>query len=58
MNPLTTSKYYQASNKITSSSTMNNNIIIGYDAENFVTLLPGFRAPSGSRLEVKTAGCN
>lgn len=58
MDPLTSSKYYQASNKITSSSTMNNNIIIGYDAENFVTLLPGFRAPSGSKLEVKTAGCN
>ena len=57
-NPLTVSRYYQASNTITSSSTMSNNIIIGYDAENVVTLSPGFRAPVGSKLEVKTAGCN
>ena len=57
-NALTTDAYYQASNTINSSSTINNNAHIVYDAENVTTLLPGFRAPVGSKLETKLAGCN
>ena len=56
--PLTQSRYYQASNIITSSSTISNDVHIVYDAGNFVALLPGFIAPVGSKLEVKLAGCN
>ena len=56
--PLTVSAYYQASNTITSSSEIQNNIHIVYDGENIITLLPGFLAPVGSKLEIKTAGCN
>lgn len=57
-NPLTQSSYYQASNTITSTSTVSNGIHIVYDAENVATLLPGFIAPVGSKLEIKLAGCN
>lgn len=57
-NALTTNAYYKASNTITSSATINNGVHIVYDAENVTTLLPGFRAPVGSKLEIKTAGCN
>lgn len=57
-NPLTTSKYYQTSNTITSSSSVNNNIHIVYDSENVTRLLPGFIAPVGSKFEVKLSGCN
>ena len=56
--PMTQSKYYQASNTITSSSVISNNVHIVYDAENITTLTPGFQAPVGSKLEVKTNGCN
>jgi len=56
--PLTTEAYYQASNTITSSSSISNSIQIVYDAENVTRLLPGFIAPVGCRFEVKTAGCN
>ena len=55
---LTQDAYYQASNTITSSSSVNNNTHIVYDAENVTTLLPGFIAPIGSKLEIKLAGCN
>ncbi len=55
---LTSSKYYQTSNTITSTSAINNNVHIVYDAENVTTLLPGFIAPVGSKFEVKLAGCN
>jgi murein DD-endopeptidase MepM/ murein hydrolase activator NlpD len=50
--------YYQASNTITSTSAVSNNVHIVYDAENITTLLPGFIAPVGSKFEIKTAGCN
>ena len=56
--PLSIDAYYQASNTITSSSVISNNTHIVYDAENIITLLPGFRALVSSKLEIKTAGCN
>jgi murein DD-endopeptidase MepM/ murein hydrolase activator NlpD len=56
--PLNTSRYYEASNTITSTSVIGNGVHIVYDGENVITLLPGFRAPVNSKLEVKTAGCN
>jgi murein DD-endopeptidase MepM/ murein hydrolase activator NlpD len=55
---LTSSKYYEASNTITSTSAINNNVHIVYDSENVTTLLPGFIAPVGSKFEVRLAGCN
>ncbi len=55
---LGTNAYYQASNTISSTSVIINNAQIIYDAENIITLSPGFRAPVGSKFEVKTAGCN
>ncbi len=57
-NPLNSNAYYQASNTISSSSVISNGVHIVYDAENVTTLTTGFRAPVGSKLEVKTAGCN
>ena len=57
-NPLTSNAYYQASNTISSSSVISNGVHIVYDAENVTTLTTGFRAPVGTKLEVKTAGCN
>lgn len=57
-NPLTSNAYYQTSNTISSSSVISNGVHIVYDAENVTTLTTGFRAPVGSKLEVKTAGCN
>jgi murein DD-endopeptidase MepM/ murein hydrolase activator NlpD len=56
--PLTSNAYYQASNTISSSSVISNGVHIVYDAENVITLTTGFRAPVGSKLEIKTAGCN
>jgi len=56
--PKTQSAYYQASNAILSASTVSNGIHIVYDADSSATLLPGFIAPSGSKLEIKLAGCN
>lgn len=58
VNPLTSNAYYQTSNTISSSAVISNGIHIVYDAENVTTLTTGFRAPVGSKLEVKTAGCN
>ncbi|MDQ3016017.1 MAG: M23 family metallopeptidase [Bacteroidota bacterium] len=55
---LSVNAYYQASNTISSTSVIINNAQIIYDAENIITLSPGFRAPVGSKFEVKTAGCN
>ena len=57
-NPLNQSTYYQTSNTITSTSTVGNGVHIVYDSENVTTLLPGFIAPVGSKLEIKLAGCN
>ena len=54
----TTSRYYVASNTISSTASINGGTHVVYDAENFTLLLPGFIAPVGSKLEVKTAGCN
>ena len=54
----TTPRYYKASNTITSTAIVNNGVHVVYDAENVTTLLPGFRAPVGSKLEIKLAGCN
>jgi len=51
-------RYYQASNSITSSADIQGNTHIVYDAENITILEPGFFAPQGSKLEVKTNGCN
>jgi hypothetical protein len=51
-------RYYKASNTITSTADVINNAHVVYDAENIVTLLPGFLAPVGSKLEIKTNGCN
>lgn len=53
-----TDRYYKASNTITSTATVGGSVHVVYDAENVTTLLPGFRAPVGSKLEIKTAGCN
>ena len=54
----TVDRYYKASNTITSTAQVIGNTHIVYDAENVTTLLPGFIAPVGSKLEIKTAGCN
>jgi hypothetical protein len=51
-------RYYKASNTITSTATVGGSTHVVYDAESTTTLLPGFMAPVGSKLEVKTAGCN
>ena len=53
--PLTEDAYYQTSNTITSLSSINNGTHIVYDSENVTTLLPGFIAPVGSKLEIKLA---
>ena len=53
-----TDRYYKASNTITSTATVGGAVHVVYDAENVTTLLPGFIAPVGSKLEIKTAGCN
>jgi len=53
-----TPRYYQTSNTITSTAGVSNGIHVVYDAENYTILSPGFVAPTGSKLEIKTAGCN
>lgn len=54
----TISRYYQASNTITSTADINNGVHVVYDPENYTILSPGFSAPVGSKLEIRTAGCN
>jgi hypothetical protein len=54
----TIDRYYQTSNTITSTANISGSTHIVYDAENITTLNPGFLAPVGSKLEIKTAGCN
>jgi len=54
----TVDRYYKASNTITSTANVSGSTHIVYDAENITILGPGFRAPVGSKLEIKTAGCN
>ncbi|HMS67117.1 MAG TPA: hypothetical protein PKD18_03215 [Saprospiraceae bacterium] len=50
--------YFQASNSISSNAEINLGVHVVYDAENYTTLGGGFIAPTGSKLEIKTAGCN
>jgi hypothetical protein len=54
----TIDRYYQASNTITSTANVSVSTHIVYDAVISATLTPGFFAPVGSKLEIKTAGCN
>lgn len=54
----TIDRYYRASNSITSTATVNGSTHVVYDAENVTILSPGFIAPVGCKLEIKTAGCN
>ena len=48
---------FQASNVITSTSDINPGALSVYDAENSVTLLPGFHAKSGSTFTAFLDGC-
>ncbi|HOY13025.1 MAG TPA: M23 family metallopeptidase [Saprospiraceae bacterium] len=50
--------YFQASNSITSNAEINLGVHVVYDAENYTILGGGFIAPTGSKLEIKTTGCN
>ena len=54
----TVDRYYEASNTISSTANIQGNTHVVYDAENVTTLSPGFIAPQGCKLEIKTAGCN
>ena len=54
----TLDRYYQASNTITSTADIQGSTHVVYNAENVTTLNPGFSAPSGCKLEIKTTGCN
>ena len=55
--PHTVDRYYEASNTISSTATIVGDTHIVYDAENVTTLSPGFHAPQGCKLEIKTNGC-
>jgi hypothetical protein len=54
----TIDRYYPTTNSITSSASVSNGTHIVYDPENYTVLYPGFIAVQGSKLEIKTAGCN
>ncbi len=54
----TVNRYYRTTNWITSTANVQNGVHVVYDPENYTILNPGFRAPPGSKLEIKTLGCN
>ena len=51
-------RYYPASNSIISTSTVSVGNHVVYNAESFTELKPGFHAVVGSKIEIKTDGCN
>ncbi len=53
-----TNRYYQTSNTISSTADVSIGTHVVYDAENYTILSPGFVSPTGSKLEIKTNGCN
>ncbi len=48
---------YQASDKITSTATINSGVVAAYDAANSITLKDAFFAPSGSDFHALNEGC-
>ena len=50
-------RYYSAGNSISSTADCPNNLEVIYDAANAITLSPGFKALSGSIMEMKIGGC-
>jgi murein DD-endopeptidase MepM/ murein hydrolase activator NlpD len=51
-------RYYATTNSLSSTATVLVGKHIVYNPENFTVLNPGFQARAGSKVEVKTEGCN